>query len=1060
MALRAEEDVFNLVRNPSFERGSKGWSALWDERGAVIVADQGLARSGKRFLTLTADGANVGIDSDPIYAGEDFDVDEQNIVSAYISNQGVARGGFGLRLYCYGPKGKYLAMKSIGEIGPHSPQAGWQKVEARLGPGTDFAFSKDLKYVVIRFSFWSKENDCRGKVLVDDVYFGPLEDKMPVAIRKTSRPPKGAIAVWKDKVPVVGAASNPDYLASLLEKAGFGVSLITTKDMTDLSTLNAKNFDMLVLPYGEVYPSAGADVIRRFLRGGGSLVSLGGRCCREPIYDTPGGWVARASIRSNALPPRPMVKLSEEFAASLAHELAQGNEPADISLSKDSTGNPALRVVVPDLKSYKYVPFDLQGVKEYSIIHFHARGDENTQRLCIEANESDNSRWKAIVGLSTEWKAYEVSTGEFVSYATKGRGGRGDFLHSERVKRISWGFPVSLVGKGKHSFEISELEWRASDIPPQELAHGAILLTVSSDLIKAFGAQLKPPSGAGDIAAFFGSKQFQNAAELHPAPNQSFFPQSLTIKGGVSGWTTTILEDNFFFLARHKAAHPDTFLPAERLARAVPLLLTPDGQPAASLFINIGGRYADSLWACFGVTNRDIFPPGDKESAEAFVSLADRMLCGAFFTALEPRFTVRDGRAKMEVMVEIDNRADAERNLLLQSRLTPLDGKSFLVEKTSTVHLGPHEETEFLALEVPPDSFDWKHFKVECCLLSDGQVLDSIKTSVRVRETFLAICDRFVRTQKERGDGKFSGIGFVDNRGARGLLAAYDLTGKKEYLNAAIAWGDAIIAEQRPDGGYLMGYGYHPDGDECFVADGGEIACGIARLVTYAPDKKRFMASLRAYMAYRDSFRCEGGGIGVGWCRSDYGARPVKPLDKTTKIYAPEENIYTIGCTLTAATMFALLTRSEKDNDAAVKDAYWWMNRCKKTTGGAFVESAIWANKFLRGETIKKDTEEFLRQKFIPNVVGPESRWWTTGEGRTVQGLDGLAYYYDRIEKDPQVLATLMRAAYHVCSPEALSGIPRILAKPQLTQPEWLYLNFASVSMPDLLKSEIIRKNF
>jgi hypothetical protein len=158
--------------------------------------------------------------------------------------------------------------------------------------------------------------------------------------------------------------------------------------------------------------------------------------------------------------------------------------------------------------------------------------------------------------------------------------------------------------------------------------------------------------------------------------------------------------------------------------------------------------------------------------------------------------------------------------------------------------------------------------------------------------------------------------------------------------------------------------------------------------------------------------------------------------------------------------MFALLTRSEKDNDAAVKDAYWWMNRCKKTTGGAFVESAIWANKFLRGETIKKDTEEFLRQKFIPNVVGPESRWWTTGEGRTVQGLDGLAYYYDRIEKDPQVLATLMRAAYHVCSPEALSGIPRILAKPQLTQPEWLYLNFASVSMPDLLKSEIIRKNF
>ena len=77
-----------------------------------------------------------------------------------------------------------------------------------------------------------------------------------------------------------------------------------------------------------------------------------------------------------------------------------------------------------------------------------------------------------------------------------------------------------------------------------------------------------------------------------------------------------------------------------------------------------------------------------------------------------------------------------------------------------------------------------------------------------------------------------------------------------------------------------------------------------------------------------------------------------------------------------------------------------------------------------------------------------------------MQGLDGLAYYYDVIEQDPEVLAALMRATYHVCSPEALSGIPRVLEKADLSADEWRYLHFASVSLPDLLRSEIIRKEF
>jgi hypothetical protein len=347
-------------------------------------------------------------------------------------------------------------------------------------------------------------------------------------------------------------------------------------------------------------------------------------------------------------------------------------------------------------------------------------------------------------------------------------------------------------------------------------------------------------------------------------------------------------------------------------------------------------------------------------------------------------------------------------------------------------------------------------------LIEAGRLVDQMSTTLDIRATLLAVCDHLVTRQKERGDGKFSGTAFVDNRGARGLLAAYDLTGDRRYLEAAIAWGEAIIAEQRKDGGYLMGYGYYPQGNECYVADGGEIACGIARLVSYVPkdQRQRFLDSLAAYMRYRDSFRCAGGGIGVGWCMSDYGVRPIKRLDKLTKIYAPEQNIYTIGCTLTAAVMHAQLTDNPEDNAAAVRDAYWWMERCQSTSGGAFVESAVWANKFLKGSAIKRDTAEFLRTRFLPHVTRPDNPWWADGGGRTVQGLDGLAYYYHAIEEDPEVLAALIRAAWHVASPQSPAGIPRVLLSRKLNQDQWRYLHFASVSLPELLEPGIVRGAF
>ncbi len=1056
----ADQPVGNLVVNPGFERGWLGWTPAWDRGGAELVVDAKRARGGRSALMLTATEANVGVDSRPLYAGVDFDPARTQVVSAYVGDLRLARGTFGLRLYCYDAGGKALAMKSLGARSAPTSAGRWQRLRATVGPGTDFAFPEKLDHVVVRFSLWSEDGRSEGQCLVDDVFFGrPVEGGRSTP-RAWKRTPQGAVAIWRDTVPAGGAASDPAWLAGLLAEAGYGVNLLTSDALADGAVLDADRFDLLVMPYGASYPSPAAGLLLRFLRRGGHLIALGGRCFRRPLYRSPRGWTDRLAPASQTRPPRPMFELSERRAEALQSGLVKEGHAGTVSLGTDDDGQPALRMVVDELRSYSYVRFGVKGAPGDTVVCFRARGDAETRHLCVEINETDGSRWKAVVPLSTAWRRYALSTGEFVSYATPDRGRRGDYVRAERVVRIAFGFPSSLVGRGRRSFELSQVAWGTGAAPPEAIARDAMVPCERSDLVRAFGKDLKRPYGAGDITAFCRSEAFRDVRELRPAQGQHIFTASPAIEGGVSGWSATIVGDNANDLWKGRSSR--TFLPTQRWARMVPLLVTPAGEPAASLFINVGGRYAGSQWACFGVTSRDLFPRNDRETGQAFVRLVDRMLRGAVFTGIGPRFSVRDGKVRMALVVSLADRTVDGGEVVLRAALRPGVGEAAWVEQARTVRLAPGRSEQISILDVDADRFDWKRFQAECRVVAGGQVIDRFETSLDVRRTLLAACDRFVRTQQQRGDGKFSGVGFVDNRGARALLATYDLTGRKEYLRAAIAWGKALVAEQRADGGYLMGYGYYADGNECYVADGGEIACGIARLVTYAPepDRRLFMDSLRSYMRYRESFRCDGGGIGVGWCRRDYGARPIKPLDQTKKVFAPERNLYTIGCTLASATMYARLTGDARDNDAAVKDAHWWMARTDTVRGGAYVESAVWAHKYLSGGGIKAATEAFLRSKFIPNAVLPDRRWWTAGGGRTVQGIEGLAYYHDCIERDPKARAALMRATYHVCSPESLAGLPRVLSKEGLSGDEWRYVNFAAVSLPNLLASEITRKGF
>src|SRR5574342_136704 len=80
---------------------------------------------------------------------------------------------------------------------------------------------------------------------------------------------QGNVAIFKDDIPVSGAASSPDHLEAILQDAGFSVAALSSEQLARASDLNYDRFDVLVLPYGASFPVNAAANFRKFLQAGG-----------------------------------------------------------------------------------------------------------------------------------------------------------------------------------------------------------------------------------------------------------------------------------------------------------------------------------------------------------------------------------------------------------------------------------------------------------------------------------------------------------------------------------------------------------------------------------------------------------------------------------------------------------------------------------------------------------------------------------------------------------------------------------------------------------------------
>ena len=120
---------------------------------------------------------------------------------------------------------------------------------------------------------------------------------------------------------------------------------------------------------------------------------------------------------------------------------------------------------------------------------------------------------------------------------------------------------------------------------------------------------------------------------------------------------------------------------------------------------------------------------------------------------------------------------------------------------------------------------------------------------------------------------------YRDSYAVRALAVAYDLTGKKEYLDACTVWSDQMVNfqnEMTPKGAYYMNYGRKPGQDkgDWYSADSACIAMAVLATAVRcegAADKDRYLASVKSFAKLViDNYVGPEGGITDGlWSKYD-----------------------------------------------------------------------------------------------------------------------------------------------------------------------------------------------
>ncbi len=492
---------------------------------------------------------------------------------------------------------------------------------------------------------------------------------------------KRKVAVFKDTSLNPGpGASDPDFLLKLLNEAGIPASEVGPEELADPERFNPFLYDVLVIPYGEAFPLKAVPNFRDFLRNGGSFFSTGGYAFND-LYGKEE--TIKYLVNGDFEAPGPDIQgwqlLGEGTLDST--EYVQGKQSVKLTCN-DPEGGTMLKQSLQNLAeepSAKYelkCSFKLEGVTgegfAYLAVYQYDEKDKLvTWRNVFELRGSSDWRGKSFVFTkSPKATRIEVRLGLY-------RAAGAVWFDDVKVRRF---FQVNTAdGRVRDGLHFSDVQ----------------------------------------IGVFDPAFTFKRTRYAKALPNQTLVPQELQVKGPFEGFAAVGMVGGDG--------------PAGVRARWIPLMETYDrfGRirgPLGAIVCNYAGTYQGSLWAFFGVTNRNLFSPDYPEMCKAFVDIVKHERRGLFLGRVLPEYcSLRQGEDS-KVKVLVNNNAALPSKAVIEVEWRSSSG-AVVARQRREVKVKNFADEEY-TFTWAPGAYADNFYQIEVRLLLEGKLVDQASTGL------------------------------------------------------------------------------------------------------------------------------------------------------------------------------------------------------------------------------------------------------------------------------------------------------------------------------------------
>lgn len=417
---------------------------------------------------------------------------------------------------------------------------------------------------------------------------------------------EGNVAILSEDLPASGAASSPQHLARTLTEAGFSTTFLNSAQLANEQVLNRGSFDVVILPYGGSFPVRAADCFRGFLHAGGKFLSLGGYAFDNLLDRAADGWHAYQP----PVPPR--VEGAAWFFELPAEELrGHGRLLFRGFLKTQGVAGPgfahySIYQVADDgsLPTWRDL-CQVRGTADWTEQHFAFDIHPRARTVSLRAGlyRCRGTAWFDDVRITSDAGTVWVDAG-FEEAPEADRRALRSWWRSD-AQRCLWQNAVAHTGsnalQATLDFQIprtDRLNTRCGR--PED------------------GLEVEPTQ----LGVFQADYLLERARTAEAAPMQSIIPSGPVLQGPIEGWAAAGVV-------------------GWNAARWIPLMNAHDRYgrlrgAVGAMLRHYAGSWAGSSWAFFGVTNVDLFAPGNPQMNEALVSVTRSLVRDVYLASLTP----------------------------------------------------------------------------------------------------------------------------------------------------------------------------------------------------------------------------------------------------------------------------------------------------------------------------------------------------------------------------------------------------------------------------------------